>query len=269
MRHRIALALIVGSLLTSPAAALELSNLRVTAGAVGEKRASNKFLPGDIIHLHFDILDLQLDSKDNLTAKYQTTLEILDKEEKSVFKEQTPPRKIVLLGGKQLRSNAFAVLGAAQGAGKYKVKLTVNDLNAKQEKTLFYEFEVLPAAFGLVQPNTAAVAFAGFDFTVGFSVVGMKRDKGKVPDVEFTLDVLDELGKSVLTQPWKFNVQIFHNPPTLDITTKEVIPVYFTIFLNKTGKYTIQVDAVDENSKEKTQMKFSLKVLDLADFTGK
>lgn len=269
MRMKLALALIILGTCISPAAALEVSDVRATKGPMGAKREDNKYLPGDLLFLYFEIKDLQLDAKENMAAKYQTTMEILDKDNKSVFKDQTPMQKIILLGGTQIRGNAFAVLGTGQEAGKFKAELTVRDINANQTKKVVYEFEVVPAAFGLVQPNTPAVWFAGLDYTVGFSVVGMKRDKDKLPDVKITLTVLDEIGKSVLVKPWEFNVQIFHTPPTNDLTNKDVVPVIFTFFLNKAGSYTIQVDAVDEISKEKRQMKFPLKVLDASDYAGK
>lgn len=269
MRIKLALALFVLGVCVAPAAAVDVTDVRATKGPMGAKREDNKYLPGDMLFLYFEIKDLQLDPKDSMAAKYQTTLEILDKEGKVVFKEQTPMQKIILLGGTQIRSNAFAVLGTGQEAGKFKARLTVNDVNANQKKEVFHEFEVLPAGFGLIQPNTPAVWFAGLDYTVSFSLVGMKRNKDKLPDVNMTLSVLDEAGKSVLAKPWEFNVQIFHTPPGNDLTIKDVAPVVFTFFLNKAGTYTIQVDAVDEISKEKRQMKFPLKVLDLNDQAGK
>src|SRR5262245_55777102 len=150
MPKRLALVLLALGLGAESAAALDVVNLRATNGPLGTKRADQKYLPGDILYLTFDIQDLQLDVFGAL--QYQTTMEILDEDNTSKLKEQTPPQKLVLLGGKQLRSNAFAVLGTGLDKGKYKVKLTVLDIKAKQEKTTFYDFEVLPKKFGIVQP---------------------------------------------------------------------------------------------------------------------
>jgi hypothetical protein len=162
------------------------------------------------------------------------------------------------------------VLGTGQDAGKYQMKITVKDLVAKDEKSTLYDFEVLPAGFGIVQPSTPTVAFVGFDFSVGFSLVGMKRDdKDKLPDVKLTLRVLDGQGKELTAKPYTLDIQALHIPPANDLSTKEVIPIYFPLFLNRTGKYTFHVTAEDLIGKEKREARFSLNVLDPLDFTGK
>jgi hypothetical protein len=271
MRTKFALVLLLGGLCVQPAAALGLNNLRASNGPMGAKRADDKYLPGDAIYLSFDIENIQVDPKTG-GAVYQTTLEIANSKGEVVLKPiKSPQQKVILLGGNQIRSNAFTLLGTKQDPGLYKMKVTVDDVLAKASKTLIYEFEVLPLNFGFVQPNVAGIAFAGGDYTVGFSLVGMKKDKKtKLPEVKVTLRILDATGKEVTVQPWTLDVaEVFHNPPLVDLTEKEVVPVYFLLFLNRPGTYTITVEAEDQIGKEKRQMTFPLKVLDLGETIGK
>ncbi len=284
MRTKLILTLIVAGLCGRDASAVNVTNLRASYGPLGAKRADAKYLPGDAINLSFDIQDIKVEAKTGI-ATYQTIMEILDDAGKPLVDgagkpiskpQESPNMRVVLLGGTEIRTTAFALLGTAQAAGKYKLKITVKDKLAEKEKSpqpeksIVYDFEVLPQAFGIVQPNTAALAMAGSDFTVGFSLVGMKpNEKTKLPEVEVVVRVLDEAGKELTTKPWTIDVAgVFHNPPVVDLREKTVVPVYLTFALNRPGTFTIQVDAEDKIGKEKTQMKFPLKVIDLPKLIG-
>jgi hypothetical protein len=240
----------------------------VTTGPLGSTRAATKFLPGDVLFLSFNIQGIAVDSKTGL-AQYQTVMTITDAAKKEVFKQEAPAKEILLLGGTAFPSFAFALLGPDQDAGKYDLKITVKDLVGKDDKTLDYSFEVLPKEFGIVQPVVPAVALAGTDYSVNFSIAGMKFNKDDFPDVDFVFYLEDELGKKVFPKPIEVKVMQLHDPNVYDIRKKSIISIYFPVFLNRAGRYSIVLDAHDKIADRKAQARLPLRVLDPADFAGK
>jgi hypothetical protein len=175
--QRMILPLLALVMFAGQARAVVLTNLRVTTGPLGSNRNQTKFLPGDSLFLSMDIQGIQVDPKTG-TAKYQTTMQIMDGQKKEVFNQKSPEKEILLTGGNQLPGVAFTFLPPDQAAGKYQMKITVRDVLAKDEKSLTLDFEVLPQDFGLVQPMGTAVAFGGQDYASGLRVGAPGRRGG-------------------------------------------------------------------------------------------
>lgn len=262
---RIVLTALILALSANTAHALELSNARVTTGPLGTRRVGDKFLPGDYVFLVFEIRGLKVDPKTG-TAVYQTKMEILDGRGKAIFTQIVPPKKIALLGGDSLPSDATAFLGSKQDPGRYKMRITVLDLRANKKDSLDYDFEILPARFAVVQPVCPAVAFAGTDFAVAVGLVNMKRDKEKLPKVTVTMQILDGAGKPVLPKPAKLNVRDLHDPVLNNLAATDVIRISFPIFLNRPARYRFVIEAVDDFTGQRSRQTLFLNVIDSREF---
>jgi hypothetical protein len=277
MRKIAILVLLAGGWLAGEAQALELTNVHLTTGPFGSKRSENKFLPGDLLVVNFDIDSLKADPKDGMVA-YQIRMEIFDNKDKRAFAQVVPPKRLLLLGGSRVPTYAVALLDPEQEAGRYKVKITVLDIEAAKskapdaEKVLNYEFQVLPKAFGIIQPVAAAAGFTGSDYGVSVGIVGFKRGKVKVgdllidkmPDVTMTAQVLDESGKPIFPKAVSFDVKVLWDPELNDLTKTEVVPVTFPLFLNRAGRFTIVIQAEDRLGKQKKEIRLPLRVYDSA-----
>ncbi len=267
MKRIFLLTVVVALLLGHRAYGLELKNLVLKTGPVGSTRTQAKFLPGDYLYLTLDISGVKVDPKTGM-AQYKTTMQIFDDKGEEVFQQESPEKKILLLGGDNLPSAVVAFLGADQDPGKYLLKITVEDLLAKKEKSLEYEFQVLPKAFGIVQPVMPTLSWSGQDYTIAFSIVGMKRTKEKFPDVEFSVQVEDEYRREVFPKPISLHVMQLNDPALNDLRKKSVIPIYVPLFLNQPGNYTIVIEANDKIAEKKVTKRFPLRILDLDKYTG-
>jgi hypothetical protein len=249
--------------LPDAATALELKNVRVTCRHFGALRTETKFLPGDLLFLQFDIDGIKIDA-DTGVARYLVGMEVFDSGKTSVFKQKESPNQVIAaLGGETLPGYASFLLVADQKPGKYSMKIQVTDRLSKEMATHNHEFEVLPAAFGLVQPVVPAVGFTSQELAMHFGVIGMARDKNKYPNVEVTTRIIDEkTGKPTLTK--SFNV--FHIPKDLpgDVNVKgqDLIFVPVPVFFNRAGRFIIEVEAVDQFDKKTAKMKIPVTVLD-------
>ena len=116
-----------------------------------------------------------------------------------------------------------------------------------------------------VKPVVPAVAFAGQDLAVQVGVVNMQRDKDKLFKVKVSLQIYDNLGTAILPKPATLDVQDMHDPVLNNLTRVDVIRVNFPLFLNRPGRYTFQIDAVDELMNQSSRLRLPLNVLDAKD----
>ena len=77
MRKACVIALVLLGLGAGPAAALDVKDVRSTYGPFGGARPGNKFLPGDVLWLAFQIDDLAMEADTGL-VKYKVKLEVTD-----------------------------------------------------------------------------------------------------------------------------------------------------------------------------------------------
>ena len=91
---------------------------------------------------------------------------------------------------------------------------------------------------------------------VNFFVAGFERDnKNKQPHITFKLRVLEN-GKPVLGKDAGGEVK---NIPD----NYKMIPANFFLYLNRSGKFTVELEATDEIAKKKTSQTLDLAVQEL------
>jgi hypothetical protein len=249
-----------------PGGGLELSNARVTYGDLGPTRPTNKYLPGDFFFLLFDMENLKTDPNGNVN--YTISMEVFDSAGKSLVKQKpVEGNELISLGGTKLPARAFLFLGVDQPAGKYNCKLTVVDKNAKAEKTITQDFEVLPKDFGLVgftaASDSAGEAPAPLFGTVGqavwlqFFVTGFKRDAGtKQPDIQVLITLKDAATGKEVSKPQELVVNKGVMP------TDSNVPVGFRIGFSRVGKFKVEIKATDKLQPGKNSiLEFPLEVI--------
>jgi hypothetical protein len=226
--------------------ALTISNDRLTfGGALGPTRPDNKYQPGDLFLLAFDIENLTVDKEGKVG--YQIAMEITDAKGKSVYSTKDGQGAYLPLGGTKLPSSAFAPLAPEYyPPGTYTCRISIVDQATKAAKELTKKFDVVPAAFGIVNlvasNDQQALLHSPFGGYVGqllwlnFNVVQFARDdKTKEPDVSVELRVL-EGGSPVTKQPQALHYTRLTRGVT-EIANQMVVP------FNRAGKFTVEIKA--------------------------
>lgn len=244
---------------------LKLTNIRFTIGEMGPPRKDNRFLPGDIVYIGYDIVGLTIDTDG--TARYRMAMEISDTAGKVYFKEN--PRDLtdaVPLRGQVLPARAFITVGLDQPPGQYLCKVTVTDATTKSSASLTARFEVLKPDFGIVavhptldpqrQIPAPTTAFVGQTLFINFSVVGFQRDaKTRQPHVINEYQFFDEYNRPLLAKPISQAVDRGLDP---------TVPVYtlqFPLFLNRPGKFTARITVTDKLSNKTVNLELPVHVL--------
>jgi hypothetical protein len=265
MNRLIVAALFTLCLCPSLSSAVDIKNIRPCYGPLGATRFDKKCLPGDVFFMTYDLENLALDKTGK--ASYTTTLELLDAQQKVLFKKETPNDVVPQLGGTRMPGDLHVIMGTKQAAGKYAIKLTVYDKLGKDGKAFTYNFEVVPEAFGFVGASAKAVEFQGTQYVAGFGLVNLTLDAKKQPNVEVKIQILDDSGKAVAPV-----VQILiprDMPADTELEKANFVPITFPIFLNRPGRYTIDVQAEDKIAKKTAKLSFPLTVIDVASVTSK
>jgi hypothetical protein len=272
MRKAFVIALVLLGVGAGPAAALDVKDVRSTYGPYGGVRPGNKFLPGDVLWLAFQVDGLTAEAETGL-VKYKVKLEVSDGTGKSIFTRSNDQQRYLSLGKGQLSERAQVVIGTELPAGKYTVAVTITDLGDGKAKgggptkTFSNGFERLPEDFGLIHAWSPSVAVTTQDFTALCKLVGMSRDAKKLPNVEIRLVVRDDSGKATLPKPLITNIPKDLPPDKelgedFDIKTTKIIPMPFPLYLNRPGRFTIEIEAIDLLSKKTAKVSFPLQVLE-------
>jgi hypothetical protein len=264
MWTRFLLASALLALIGTASPALELKNVRPSFGPLGATRTDVKCLPGDVLFINYDIDGLKFDEK-NGKANYTTILELIDSNNKVIFRKDTPNQTISQLGGTRMPGDLHVVMGRNQTPGKYTVRLTVDDKLAKENKSFIYPFELQPAGFGMVGVTAPAVGFPGQHYMCQYALTDMKLDKenGK-PNVIVGHRILDKDGKTAVAFPVVFSFPK-DLPDEVDLSKNNFHLMQFPIYLNRPGQFMIEIVAEDKNSNKRVELKYPLTVLD---FTG-
>lgn len=260
MRLTLSLALAAFACAPGAANALELKNIRPCFGPLGATRADVQCLPGDVLFITYDIEGLKFEDKTG-RANYLTILELFDNNAKQVFKKETPNEVTNQLGGNRLPGDLHVIMGRSQAPGKYHVRLTVADRLSKETKSFVYSFELKPQGFGFIGVTAPAVGFPGQQYGASFAVVDMALDAKKVPNVEVTMKILDETGQPVTTPIISKLPRDL--PAEIDLAKENFVPMQFPIYLNRTGRFTIDISAVDVAGSKQASLRYPLTVLDL------
>lgn len=274
MMATIALAVLAG-LPAQPAGDLKLTNVRMTIGELGPARAAAPLLPGDVLFIAYDIEGISIDGEG--VARYSMMMEVTNAAVRILPdpKEELKPRELsefLPLRGNKMPARAFITIGLDQPAGAYTVKMTVADLKTKATANLSVKFEVAKKDFGVVQVYTTydirgeisapTSGQVGQTIFVQFSVASFDRDpKTKQPDVEIVCQLFDDTGKPTLETPRK-HIQDGKVPAEQQV--KDAAGAFapqFPLFMNRPGKYTVEVKATDRVSKKVSSYKLPVTVL--------
>lgn len=251
----------------SSAQALEIKNIRPCYGHLGVFRDNAKFLPGDYLFISYEIDGLKLEEKTN-KASYIILLEVFDSGNKSIFRKETPNVAIPQLGGSRIPGDLHVIMGVEQAPGKYVVRLTVRDVFGKENKDFVYPFELLPRGFGVVGISALAVGFPSQQYMFQYTVVELGLDAAtKKPNAKVEMKILDDAGKVVspkIEQTYPADL-----PETFDAKKGNFIPIDMPIFINRAGRFVIEVVVTDNTNKKTATVRCPLTVLDLATVTGK
>jgi hypothetical protein len=247
--------------------ALEISNPRLTYGYLGAARPMTGILPGDIVHVTFEIKNLKFD--ENGKAAYSIAIEIRDEKGKLFF-EQRPYNSLAqnFLGGNSLPCAANVEIPYDAKPGKVDWKITVVDRTTKKSASLSGAGKILPADFGIVRVGlfadpelrvpTSPVGVVGDAAYLQMSVVGFERDKDKKqPDLHVSMRILDEKGQPTLAKPivGKFNSGV--NPKD------HLLPLQFPLSMNRAGRFTIELTAECKLCGKRAQVSYAIRVLPL------
>jgi hypothetical protein len=233
---------------------LTLTNVRNTHGELGGTRPDNKFLPGDVVFVAFDIEGLAVGPKGDV--KYTMAMEVTDKNKKRIFPANNEPvtpvtrNDYVPLGGNKLPGRAFVTCGMDLDPGECTLKLVVTDEASKKSYTLTRTFEVLPRAFGVAavfasQDESGGIPAAttgvvGSMIYVRYGVVNFTRDpKTKQPDVVVELTTLDDKGQPTVKEPVVREYKAGVPEDRLGFPDGAALP--FT----RVGKFTVRIKATD------------------------
>jgi hypothetical protein len=243
---------------------LSVTNERLTYGHLGPARTDGKYLPGDGIHLLFEVQNITFDA--NGKASYALGLELTDPKGGEVLNQKPRPSTAMnYLGGSTLPCAVQFAIPVETAPGTYTLRATVIDKATSQSVTVQRKIEVLPKGFGLIQVGTTAdregnmawspVGVVGDSIYLNFTAVGFTRDsKTKQPHVKVEMRALDEKG-----QPVK-GAKMFGSANADVPESLLAIPMQFGITLNREGRFTLEVTATDALSGKTAKVLFPVKI---------
>jgi hypothetical protein len=247
--------------------AMRLNNTRLTYGEFGAIRVDNKYLPGDVFYLAFDVEGITLDKQGKVI--YSMGMEMTDPKGNSVFKQTAVDREEFLpLGGNQLPARAYLSLGTALTPGIYACSVTITDRATKAAKTLTQNIEILPNSLGIIaaylsndqkgEIATAPIGVVGQSLWVNFAVIGFQRNGKKQPDLDIQM-IAFEKGKQILEAPITSSFTKEVDPEAFSVAIQHLLP------LSRPGEFTVEFRATDNISKKVTKVTIPLRVLQSAD----
>jgi hypothetical protein len=243
--------------------ALRLTNQRLTHGLWGAERASNKYVPGGVCYLSFDIENIAIapDGK----VRYRMELTVTNDKGERLFKQKPQDEEVIAsLGGKSLPAFAYLDVGGKAPPGTYTLTVTVTDRASNASASLNQKVELLPTTFALVRPQvtlagnvpTSPIAGLGQDMFLDFQVVGFARNKETgQPDVHLEMRILDETNKPTLEKPFVGDIK--QDVPR-DVDS---LPIHYLLKLNRTGKFLCQIKGEDRIAGKTTELSFPLVVV--------
>ena len=251
------LALFALLLAPSQAGKLELTNIRATYGLFGPARQEFRILPGDVLHVQFDINDLTPDQAGRLqfAAKLAVTKLATDTAKEETYEEnlgEAPP-VVSVLGGNKVPHAVNVTTGIKQAPGLYRLKVTVTDLQSKKEGSFMRDFTVEKLDFGLVrlqlsydrlgQLPAPGVGAVGQTLYLNAVAVGYKPDpKDQQTALTFEMTVLDDADKPVLAKPLTGEVK--------GMAVDTHVPFRFELPLHRAGRFKVVVKATDQVAKK-------------------
>ncbi|MGE0608954.1 MAG: hypothetical protein AB7O62_17800 [Pirellulales bacterium] len=247
MLHTIALAAAF-CLSQFDAAPPAISNIRHTfVGEFGPPRATNKYVPGDVMYVVFDVDHLHRNADGGV--KYSIGMEVLDAKGKAIFTVPSSSQRATLpLGGSKLPARVFLQLGPDMPPGSHALRITVQDGTSGGAVSANTAFEVLPAKFAMVaiaasfdadgQTPAPINAFVGQAIWLHLQVVGFARDSAnKRPRIELKQTIFDSAGN--VTHPTPTVLVSGDEPPD----NQAGVPFSLALPLNRAGVFRVRLQA--------------------------
>jgi hypothetical protein len=169
------------------------------------------------------------------------------------------------LGGSKRPAFALTQVNLDTPAGDYTLNVTVSDrAKGGKKASISKDFKVLPLKFGITRVGytyegaglpAPATAVAGQTYVINFAVVGFETKtpknatdtKVKEPNLDLEMVILEADGKTpTVPKPFTFSVT------SVKEEYKRLVPMQFTTQLNKPGKYTVKIKAIDRNNSDKS-----------------
>jgi hypothetical protein len=207
-------------------------------------------------------------------AKYSMAMEVTNPAGRVIL-EQKPTARVEFapLRGNRLPGRAYVIVGLDETPGVYSCKLSVTDTVTKLTANLAVKFEVLKKEFAIVAvftshdqkgeisaPTTGQV---GDTRWIQFTVASFERDpKTKQPNVYIEFQFFDEKGKALLVNeknelvPRKHEQDEKSLPPVKD--GDGAFTLQFPVFLNRPGKFLVEMTAHDKVTGKKFLYKLPL-----------
>ncbi|MBI3410276.1 MAG: hypothetical protein HY040_18200 [Planctomycetes bacterium] len=246
---------------------LEIKNVRATYGYLGATRPAGGVHPGETVFFTFDVLNLKLD--ENARASYSMAVEVLDNKNNTVFR--LGPRNAIaqnFLGGNSLPSSAHIDIPYDTPPGEYLFRVTVQDRSTKKQATFERKAKLLEHDFALINVGTYAdrearvpsspIGVLGETIFVNFAALDFGRDKKNgQPDLDVTMRILDDKGQATFPKPLQGNV-------SKDVPeSAKIVPLQFALTVNRTGNFTIELEAICKVCGKKSKVTLPLKVVSL------
>lgn len=268
----LAMAAVLGGTPAQPAA-LKITNVRTTTGELGPVRDVSKLIPGDSMYIAFDVEGITIDAEG--VAQYSMKMEVTNSAGTRILPppgEKSEPQTLsefIPLRGNKIPARVFVTAGLDQPAGTYTCKVVVADLKTKASGTFEKKFEVAKKEFALVEvgawhdpkrevpaPTTGVV---GQTIYIWFGTVTFERDpKTKQPDVEFEFQIYDDKGAGTLPAPRK-HIQDAKSVNQVK-ENDAAFMLNFPLYMNRPGKFTVEVKATDRVSKKTSSFKLPVVV---------
>ncbi len=263
-------ALMTMTLAPAQAGKPEFKNERFTYGIHGQARKDDKFLPGDVVCLTYDVGNMTVSPVGRV--QYEMGMEVIKKgQQKAVFKRAPQALEAYnSLGGTSFPSFALYIIPRdAQAPGDYTMKVTVQDRAVKAGKstTLSKTFTVATPRFGFTQVHlttfrgdpTPPVAVPGQQIWVHYRLVDFGFDKKtNLTDLDMQIRVLDSDGKPALTKPFAGNIKSDQKAAPGEMRMREHV-----IDVNRPGKFKIELKATDNTNKKTIEQTLDLTVLEV------
>ena len=267
---------LAGALGGAPAqpAEMKLTNVRMTVGELGPTREGTKILPGDVLFIAYDIDGLTIDGEG--IARYTMSMEVTNPTGRVILEQKPSDRAdFAPLRGNKLPGRAYVTVGLDEAPGQYTCKLAVTDPATKQTAKIEVKFEVLKKDFAVVAVFTShdpkgelsapTSGQVGDTLYIHFTVAAFMRDaKTNQPDVEIQFQFFDAQGKPTLVNakneptPRRHLQDAKSVPPVKD--KDEAFTLQFPLFMNRPGKFTVEIKAKDNVSKKEFTYKLPVTI---------
>jgi len=245
---------------------MNFTNVRTTYGELGAVRTDNRYLPGDLYFLAFDIEGITLSPEGKVS--YTMTFEIADRAGKVIYKPEKPAEsdEYFPLGGNRMPARVYVILRRDQEPGPLTCKVSVTDRGSptKVPKDLVRTFEVIPRTFGIIGVVTSydvegampapPIGTVGQNMYVHCMLSGFGRGADKMPNAFAELRILDAANRPTLAKPIPAIV-----PKDLP-ATEDLALVRYLVPFNREGNFTVEVKATDATSGKTSVVSFPIRI---------